>query len=237
MRVLALVHHEVAGTGVFADEVTRLGHQLEEWVPAAGPLPRPLADYAAVIAFGGGMQADQEDRYPWLRAALDTLREALEREVPILGVCLGGQVLARAAGGTVGPASHAEWGWNTVQLTDPGTTDPLFAGRPRAFEVFQWHSYAFALPPGAVPLARSSVCLQSFRIGACAWGLQWHPEVTAESVLVWGRQHPPAPGGVPVSVDLEALQAAVSAQIGTTNDEGRALCARFLTVAEEALDQ
>ena len=234
MRVLALVHHEVAGTGVFADEVTRLGHQLEEWVPAAGRVPRPLADYGAVIAFGGGMQADQEDRHPWLRAAHDALGEALERGVPTLGVCLGGQVLARAAGGVVGPASRAEWGWNAVQLTDPGTEDPLFAGRPRAFEVFQWHSYAFELPPGAVPLARNSVCLQSFRIGACAWGLQWHPEVTAESVLVWGEQHPPEPGGVPVSVDLAALQAAVHARIGATNDEGRALCARFLALAQGA---
>ncbi len=237
MRVLALVHHEVAGTGVFADEVTRRGHQLEEWVPAAGPLPSPLTDYGAVIAFGGGMQVEEEARYPWLRSALGRLREALERELPILGVCLGGQVLARAAGGAVGPASRAEWGWNPVQLTDPGTEDPLFAARPRTFEVFQWHSYAFELPPGAVPLAHSPVCLQSFRIGACAWGLQWHPEVTAESILAWGRQHPPAPGGVPVSVDLEALGAAVSARIGATNDEGRALCARFLAVAEQALDR
>lgn len=234
MRVLALVHHAVAGTGVFADEVTRRGHQLEEWVPATGRLPRPLIDYDAMIAFGGGMQADQEDRYPWLRTALDALGEALECGIPTLGVCLGGQVLARAAGGTVGPASRAEWGWSKVQLTDPGAEDPLFAGRPRTFEVFQWHSYAFELPPGAVPLARSSVCLQSFRIGGSAWGLQWHPEVTAESVLLWGRQHPPEPGGLPVTVDLAALETAVAARIKATNDEGRALCARFLAVAEAA---
>ncbi len=232
MRVLALVHHEVAGTGVFADEVARRGHQLEEWVPATSRLPRRLAEYGALIAFGGGMQADQEDRYPWLRAALDTLDEALTRELPTLGVCLGGQVLARAAGGAVGPASRAEWGWNEVELTDEATEDPLFAGRPRTFNVFQWHSYAFELPPGAVALARNSVCLQSFRVGPAAWGLQWHPEVTAESVLLWGEQHPPAPGGVPVNVDLVALRAAVSARITATNDEGRALCGRFLAAAE-----
>lgn len=236
MRVLALVHHEVAGSGVFANAVARRGHQLEEWVPAARELPRPLADYGAVIAFGGGMQADQEDRHPWLRNALDVLGEALERGVPTLGVCLGGQVLARAAGGAVGPASRAEWGWSEVELTDPGVEDSLFAGRPRTFDVFQWHSYAFELPPGAVPLARNSVCLQSFRIGASAWGLQWHPEVTAETALLWGERHPPAPGGVPVAVDLAALRAAVSARMRQSNDEGRALCTRFLAVAERARD-
>jgi GMP synthase (glutamine-hydrolysing) len=232
MRILALVHHEVAGTGVFAEEVARRGHELEEWLPSARPMARPLSEYDAVMAFGGGMQADQEDRYPWLRVAVNTLREALERSVPTLGVCLGGQVLARAAGGAVGPASRAEWGWNAVQLTDAGVADPLFAGRPRTFDVFQWHSYAFELPPGAVPLARNSVCLQSFRTGESAWGVQWHPEVTSDSVLLWGAEHPPSPGGVPVSVDLAALQAAVAARISATNDEGRALCARFLEAAE-----
>jgi GMP synthase (glutamine-hydrolysing) len=232
VRVLALIHHEVAGCGVFAEEVRRQGHELEEWHPATGPLPRPLADYGAVMAFGGGMHADQDDLYPWLRAALDVLGETLERGLPTLGVCLGGQLLARAAGGAVGPAAEAEWGWRAVQLTDAGTEDLLFAGRPHTFDVFQWHSYAFDCPPGAVPLARSSICLQGFRVGTCAWGLQWHPEVTAESVLLWASRYPPAPHGVPVSIDPPALQAAVSARIASTNDEGRELCARFLVAAE-----
>jgi GMP synthase-like glutamine amidotransferase len=233
MRVLALIHHEVAGTGVFADEVSRRGHELETWLPSAGRVPRPLAGYGAVVAFGGGMQADQEDRYPWLRAAHDLLGQTLERGVPTLGVCLGAQVLARTAGGSVGPAADAECGWQPVQLTDAGTEDRLFAGRPRTFDVFQWHSYAFDLPPGAVPLARSPVCLQSFRVGACAWGVQWHPEVTADSAILWASRHVPTVGGRPVPIDLAALEATVAARIGSTNDEGRDLCARFLAVAEE----
>lgn len=231
MRVLALVHHEIAGSGVFADEMARQGHELETWVPSRGGLHRPLAEYGALIAFGGGMQADQEDRHPWLRGALDTLDEALAGGLPTLGVCLGGQLLARAAGGRVGPASRAEWGWSAVQLTDNGAGDRLFVDRPRAFDVFQWHSYSFELPPGAVPLATSPVCLQSFRIGASAWGVQWHPEVTAASVRLWGREYPPNPGGVPVDVDLAALDAAVTARIAETNEQGRELCARFLVAA------
>jgi GMP synthase (glutamine-hydrolysing) len=234
MRVLALIHHEVVGAGVFADEVARHGHEFETWVPSAGPLHRPLTDYAAVVAFGGGMQVDQEDSHPWLRAVLDLLAQALDRGVPTLGVCLGAQVLARAAGGAVGPATQAECGWQPVQLTDAGVDDKLFAGLPRQFDVFQWHSYAFDLPPGAIPLAHSPVCLQSFRVGACAWGVQWHPEVTADSVLLWASRHVPAVDGVPAAIDLEAIEATVAARIAATNDEGRALCARFLHAAVAA---
>lgn len=231
MNVLAVIHHEVAGAGVFADEVTRSGHILDEWQPSAEPLPRDLSSYDAIIAFGGGMQVDQHERFPWLRTALDVLRAALERELPTLGVCLGGQMLAAAAGGEVGPSTRAEWGWRAVNLTDAGAQDALFAGRPRSFEVFQWHSYAFELPPGAVALAANDVCLQSFRLGPVAWGLQWHPEVTADTIAVWARRHAPSPNGVPVTIDIAALEAEVSRRIAATNDDGRALCARFLELA------
>ncbi|MGH2857865.1 MAG: type 1 glutamine amidotransferase [Solirubrobacteraceae bacterium] len=232
MRVLALIHHEVAGTGVFAGEIERLGHELDTWIPSAQPIPRPLCDYGALIAFGGGMQADQEDLHPWLAAALDALREALRRDLPALGVCLGGQMLARAAGGDVGPAPRAECGWREVELTDDAAGDPLLGGLPRRLQVFQWHSYSFGLPSGATPLASSEVCLQAFRVGERAWGLQWHPEVTAESVLLWGREYPPEPDGVPVLVDLDALKEEVARRIEATNADGRALCARFLAAAE-----
>ncbi|MGH3265314.1 MAG: type 1 glutamine amidotransferase [Trebonia sp.] len=232
--MLALIHHQVAGAGVFAGEVERLGHELDAWIPSAQPIPRPLSEYGALIAFGGGMQADQDDRHPWLEVALGALREALDRGLPTLGVCLGGQMLARAAGGEVGPAPRAEWGWSEVELTDEAVGDAVFAGQPRKLQVFQWHSYSFGLPPGATPLATSPVCLQGFRVGDCAWGLQWHPEVTAESVLLWGRKYPPDPGGVPVAVDLDALQADVGRRIASTNADGRALCARFLAAARVA---
>jgi GMP synthase (glutamine-hydrolysing) len=231
MNVLALIHHEVAGSGVFADEVRRRGHVFEEWQPSAEPLPRAFSEYDAIIAFGGGMQVDEHDRFPWLRTALDVLREALAREVPTLGVCLGGQMLAAAADGTVGPSPQAEWGWREVELTDAGAEDPLFAGRPRKFEVFQWHSYAFDVPPEAVALARNPVCVQSFRVGPAAWGLQWHPEVTAQSIALWARRYVPAPSGVPVAIDLPALEAEVAERIEVTNEDGRALCARFLELA------
>jgi GMP synthase-like glutamine amidotransferase len=233
MRVLSLVHESDAGSGVFGAEVVRLGHEFEEWRPSRDPLPRPLSEYGAIIAFGGGMHADQEDEHPWLRRVLDLLREALDREVPTLGICLGGQVLARVAGGDVGPATRAEWGWDAVELTPNGSADPVFAGLGPTLEVFQWHSYRFELPPGAVALARSPVCLQAFRAGRAAWGLQWHPEVTAETAMVWGERFPPRPNDVPVQIDVDALRQQIAERIGRTNDEGRDLCARFLRVAQE----
>jgi GMP synthase-like glutamine amidotransferase len=232
MKVLALIHHEVAGAGVFPEVVAQRGHELEFWTPSEEPLPRPLTDYGAVIAFGGGMQADQEHIHPWLLTALDALRQCLREEVPTLGVCLGGQMLARAAGGRVGPAPRAECGWEPVELTAAGLMDPLFEGLGPVFEVYQWHSYEFGLPPEAVLLARSGVSFQCFRVGACAWGLQWHPEVTGASMLKWAQEHRPAPGGVPVSVDMEALKAQIAERVEATNEDGRQLCARFLAAAE-----
>ncbi|HLH67129.1 MAG TPA: type 1 glutamine amidotransferase [Solirubrobacteraceae bacterium] len=231
MRVLAVVQHPVAGVGVFGPEIAESGHRLEAWVPADGPPPRPLSHYDAVIALGGGMQADEEDRFPWLATVRELLQEAIDVRMPTLGVCLGGQVLARAAGGAVGPSPEAEWGWRRVELTEAARADPLLGPLSPEAEVFQWHSYAFSLPPGATPLAQSPVCLQAFRVGPLAWGLQWHPEVTAESIALWAERYPPAPGGVPVQVDREALAAQVAARIARTNAEGRALCARFIALA------
>jgi GMP synthase (glutamine-hydrolysing) len=232
MKVLALIHHEVAGAGVFPEVVARRGHELEFWTPSEEPLPRPLSDYGAVIAFGGGMQADQEHIHPWLVTALQALQECLRDEIPTLGVCLGGQMLARAAGGRGGPAPRAECGWEPVELTAAGLADPLFEGLAPIFDVYQWHSYEFGLPPEAVLLARSEVSFQCFRVGACAWGLQWHPEVTGASMLKWAQEHRPAPGGVPVSVDMEALKAQIAERVEATNEDGRQLCARFLAAAE-----
>lgn len=233
MRVLGVINHALCDAGVFGEETVAGGHQFDEWQPSESSLPRPLGDYDAVISFGGGMQAD-DDRLPWLRTALDVLHDSVERAVPTLGLCLGGQMLARATGGTVGPAPKAEAGFNEVQLTDAGRQDPLFGGLPGTLPVYQWHSYSFGLPPGAVLLASSPVCLQAFRVGERAWGLQWHPEVIAETALMWAQLAIPAVNGVPVDLDPAQLADAVAARMEQTNADGRALCRRFLQIAERA---
>jgi GMP synthase-like glutamine amidotransferase len=227
MRVLAVVHEHDAGPGVFAEALAEAGAELVEWMPPEGPPPAPVEEHDAVIVLGGGMHADQDAQHPWLGPERELLARLVERGVPLLGVCLGAQMLARATGAWVGPAPEAEWGWRAVELTAEAAEDPLLGGWGPELEVLQWHSYAFTLPPGAVALARSPVCLQAFRVGERAWGVQWHPEVTAETVMAWGRGYPPEREGVALRVDLDELQADVQRRIAATNEQGRELCRRF----------
>jgi GMP synthase (glutamine-hydrolysing) len=186
MRVLAVVHGEEVRSGVFAEPVAAGGHELEEWSIARRPEPsRPLSSYDAVFVFGGSMHADEEETHPWLRDEKELLRRFLEAHKPVLGVCLGGQLLAEAAGARVSRAREPEIGWHSVELTAAAARDPLFARLPTRFCALQWHYYSFDLPAGATELARSPVCSQAFRLGDLAWGVQFHPEVALAMVEGW----------------------------------------------------
>lgn len=190
MRILSLIHEDEAPTGLFGEVARERGHEVVEWNAQRGLPPAPLDDFDAFFVFGGSMHVDQEERHPWLREEDALIRTVLDRGAPIFAVCLGSQLLAKAAGARVGPASEPEIGWYEVELTDEAQDDPVLGALPRAFEALQWHSYAFDLPAGAVALAQSPVCLQSFRLGDAAWGVQFHPEVTAEILTRWVDGHP-----------------------------------------------
>src|SRR5581483_3544673 len=154
--VLSVIHGYDARTELFAPVVRERGHRLDEWSFVWGKEPpQPLEAYDAVMVFGGAMHADQDSFHPWLRAEVRWLRELLERQVPTLGICLGVQLLARAAGSWVGPLPEPEIGWYEVELTEAGVADPVLGSLPRRFEAFQWHHYTFGAPEGAVELARS----------------------------------------------------------------------------------
>jgi GMP synthase-like glutamine amidotransferase len=188
MRVLSVVHGKEVRGEVFDDVVRGDGHELDEWwiVSEAEP-PRPLDDYDAVIVLGGAMNVDQEDEHSWLLREDEFVRELVERRVPTLGVCLGGQLLAKAAGAHVGPSPEAEYGFTRVSLVDGAAGDPLFGELPQEFDVWNAHGYAFHVPDGGVELARSPVCAQAFRLGDVAWGVQFHPEIRIEQVKEWLR--------------------------------------------------
>ena len=227
MNVLAVIHGDKVRAGVFAEAVAAAGHQLEEWSLAWDtPLPRPIDDFGAVLVFGGAMHADQDDRHPWLRQENLFLQRLLDRHVPLLGVCLGAQLLAKAASAPVGPSSEPEVGWFEIELTEEGRDDPVLGSLPPRFEAFQWHFYTHGLPAGAVELARSRVCTQAFRLGESAWGVQFHPEVTAEQVESWIAEDK---NELPVSA--EDFAAETARRIADWNDLGRTLCAGFLEVA------
>jgi GMP synthase (glutamine-hydrolysing) len=227
MDVLAVIHGEKVRAGVFGDVVAERGHRLDEWSLASGTsLPRPLDAYGAVLVFGGAMHADQEGHHPWLREENFFLQRLLDLHKPVLGICLGAQLLAKAAHSDVGPAAEPEIGWYDVELTDDAADDPLLGGLPPRFETFQWHYYTYKVPAGAVELARSRVCTQAFRLGDSAWGVQFHPEVTLDQIEGWMEEDEPVP---------DSLLDDTRERIGAWNDFGRNLCSTFVDVAERVV--
>jgi GMP synthase (glutamine-hydrolysing) len=227
VEILSIVHGGNVREGIFADPVRERGHQLVEWRPVSGtPSPRPPEEYGAVLVFGGAMHADQEERHPWLREEDTLMRRLIEARTPVLGICLGAQLLAKAAGARVGPMKEPEIGWFPAELTAAGMRDPLIGRWPPAFDAFQWHYHAFDVPEGAEELARSAVCTQAFRLGESAWAVQFHPEVTLPQVEGWiDDPGDPCP-------DPEGLRAETRARIAEWNELGRTLCGAFLEAAE-----
>ena len=157
-----IVHQLDAGPGVFAEAMRSRGTELDEWLLPAQPAPADPLGYDAVLVLGGAMHADQDAEYPWLAEEKSLLAELIKRRVPLLGMCLGCQLVAEAAGGGARRASNPEIGWYEVTLAPAAADDPLLAPLPRRFEAFQWHSYEVLLPPGATELATSPVCPQAF---------------------------------------------------------------------------
>jgi GMP synthase-like glutamine amidotransferase len=225
MRILSMVHGRLARAELFEDVIRAEGHELEEWwlVDAPAP-PRPIEEYDAVIALGGHMNVGQEQRHPWLSDEDEVIRDLVERSVPFFGICLGGQLLAKATGARVGRSPEPERGFTRTRLTEEAADDPVFGSLPAVFEVFNLHGYAFDVPPGGVELARSRVCPQAFRIGDAAWGVQFHPEVRLETVARWFEEEETVSDGPRVLGELEV-------RIDEWQTFGAALCRSFLAAA------
>lgn len=146
----------------------------------------PAERIRALIVLGGAMGANDDARYPFLCGLKRLIREIVAHNKPFLGICLGGQLLAAALGAQVVSRRWEELGTLPLQLTAEGLADPLFKGLQEQFTTFQWHHDSFDLPDGSVLLASSAACPhQAFRIGANAWGLQFHPEVNEQIIRAW----------------------------------------------------
>jgi GMP synthase (glutamine-hydrolysing) len=229
MRCLAIVHQRDAGPGVFGEAIAARGAQLDRWhISETDEPPAEPHGYDAVLTFGGAMHPDSDGEHPWMAREKALLRELLGRSTPLLGACLGSQLLGAAAGAEPRRAREPEIGWHEVALTDEGRDDPVLAPLAPGFEAFQWHSYAVPLPPGAVALAKSPVSLQAWRIGDAAYGIQFHAEVSAADAESWISDYRSDPDAVRIGLDPEALRAESRERMPAWNQLGRELCDRFL---------
>jgi GMP synthase (glutamine-hydrolysing) len=226
MRILSVTHGATVPGGVFDEAVAAAGHTLERWLVPDGGSPDAAARYDAVMVFGGSQHPDEDARFDWLAREEEFLQELLAEKVPVFGVCLGAQMLARAAGARVGPASAPEIGWLDVALTADGAEDPVLGVLPPQATVFQWHHYTFDVPPGGSELARSPVCPQAFRLEGPAWGIQFHAEVTLTMLTAWSEEDPDD-----LPMPPEALRSESERRIARSNELGRALADAFLREA------
>jgi GMP synthase (glutamine-hydrolysing) len=186
-RLLVFQHVAAEPLGTLDPLIRRRGHRIRfvnfEREPGAQP---SLDRYRGLVVLGGPMNVADRHERAHLRTELRTIEQALARGVPVLGICLGAQLLAHALGAPVRRLERPEIGWHDVELTAAGAADPVLAPLGARPTVFQWHGCAFDVPAGAVHLARSDGCeQQAFRYGDAAYGLQFHLEVDLPLIARW----------------------------------------------------
>lgn len=186
-RVLVCQHVAAEPLGLLDPMLRERGHRLRYVNFAREPMAEPRLDrYQALIVLGGPMQIGQERKYPHLTTECRLIERALHDDKPILGICLGAQLLAHVEGARVGPSPRPEIGWYTVSPDSATPSDPVLSPLAEPTPIFQWHHWGFDCPAGAVSLAShpESGC-QAFRAGDQAWGFQFHLELDGRLIDRW----------------------------------------------------
>jgi GMP synthase (glutamine-hydrolysing) len=208
-RILVFRHEPFEHLGYFAEilnqhDIPFVYRNLDEEPPEPA-----LSAYTGLVVMGGPQSAN--DPLPGIRAELKWIEQALAAKIPILGICLGAQLLAKALGARIYKNGAPEIGWEPVFFTETSAADPVFGGLPSPTTFFHWHGETFDLPGGAEWLAYSEKCRhQAFRWGRTAYGIQFHPEITPEMIVDWSSQ--PANCGdvatLPGPIDAHAFDTA-----------------------------
>jgi GMP synthase-like glutamine amidotransferase len=186
MRFLVVQHLPIEPAAKLAELLREAGHTMLVCHAQDEPIPTTLSGYDGLIVMGGPQSAN-DAHLPHIAAELALLKLAIDEDFPVLGICLGAQLLARAAGGRIGRAPIWELGWFPVFPTPASGADPLFSPLPETgLCVFQWHGETFSLPESGQLLAHHpNVPSQAFRLGSCQYGLQFHVEVDAPKIESW----------------------------------------------------
>ena len=230
-KVLVFQHVSAEPLGTLDPMLRNRGHRIRYINFHRDPDANPdIGRYDALIILGGPQMPDQGDRFPHLNVEMKCIEEALKRGIPVLGICLGAQLLAYTLGGGVRPMKKWEMGWHDLEPTHISAADPIFCALVEPNPAFHWHGYTFDLPNDAVHLARSEKCEnQAFRYGPNAYGLQCHlelderlinrwlslPEYT-DDLEVFGKQNP------------EQIRQETHSLIGQSATLGRAVFGQFL---------
>jgi GMP synthase (glutamine-hydrolysing) len=228
--VIVLRHAPHVPMGSLEDVLARAGvPQVSVDLFAEIPASLPLDAAAGLVILGGPMNVDEVASYRFLLPELDWIRQAVERELPTLGICLGAQLLAKALGKRVYRNTVKEIGWYEIEVLPAAAEDRLFAGRGPIETVFQWHGDTFDLPDGTVHLARGASCSsQAFRVGRSAYGVQFHVEMTAALIDEWLEEpHFSAEVAALDYIDPAAIRAQVPRRIAAMDSLSQCLLGRF----------
>ncbi|SMD20770.1 type 1 glutamine amidotransferase [Rhizobium sp. RU36D] len=184
---MAGTHHGLVGVAL-----AEAGAKLDVIRPYEGqPLPASTGDHDALVVFGGEQNARDDAKHPYLGELAALMRDFGDEGRPVLGICLGSQMLARAYGAENLIGAAPEFGWRRIELTGEAGDDPVLSAVPSGFTSFQWHDDTFTLPPGAVRLAENGVTPnQAFRVGRAAYGMQFHFEANLDVVERWKAAFP-----------------------------------------------
>jgi len=185
-RILILQHLACEPPALLADVLHEQGWKTEVVLVQEQRIPERLDDYAGLIVMGGPMSAS-DTHLDFIAQELALLKQAIKQDFPVLGICLGAQLLAKAAGAEILTSPERELGWHPLFPTSDSKTDALFSSLPaEGLKVFQWHGETFSLPRSAKLLASCpEVPNQAFRLGSCQYGLQFHVEVDARIIRNW----------------------------------------------------
>ena len=191
-RVLVLQHADPEHPGLILEALRNVGAQVKTIrTDLAQPAPPSLDAYAGLIIMGGPQSVYEEDKYPYLRAEKQLARQAIDNNIPLLGVCLGSQVIADVLGSEVHPGPAPEIGWKPVRRSEQAANNPILSALPETFTPLHWHGDIYDLPKSATPIASSEMtATQGFTYNQNVYALLFHLEMTEQQITEMAAQFP-----------------------------------------------